>query len=57
MKKKPLTMYANESELKDFEWVKQVLERNSESDTIRAMISFCKKNLSQKHDVTCRDID
>ena len=44
---KQIALFANEQEEKDFELVKQALERRSDADTVRAMISFCKKNLTQ----------
>ena len=42
---KIVSVYLNESEWQDFELVKAALERRSNSDAVRAMISFCKKNL------------
>ena len=44
---KQITLYANEHEVEDFELVKLAFERRSDADTVRAMISFCKKNLTQ----------
>lgn len=44
-KRKHISYFPNEQEAKDFEEVKAALERNSNSDTVRAMIRFCKKNL------------
>ena len=49
---KQITLFANDTEQKDFELVKQALERRSDADTVRAMISFCKKNLPQIVDIS-----
>lgn len=46
--KKQISMFADETEIKDFELVKQILDRKTDSDAIRAMISYCKKNLTKK---------
>ena len=40
-----ISYYPDEQESKDFEAIKQALERRTNSDTVRAMIRFCKKNL------------
>lgn len=48
---KQITFYANEQEKKDFELVKKILERNSDADTVRAMLSYCKKNLTKNIDI------
>lgn len=45
MATKQISIFANEQELKDFQFIKEKLERNSDSDTVRAMISLCKKIL------------
>lgn len=45
MATKQITLFANEQELKDFQFVKSKLERKSDSDTVRVMISLCKKIL------------
>ena len=42
---KQISIFANEQELNDFQFIKEKLERKSDSDTIRAMISLCKKIL------------
>ena len=42
-----MVIYANEQELNDFQLIKERLERKSDSDTVRAMISLCKKILLQ----------
>ena len=42
---KQIAVYLNDVEMADFELVKVFFERRSNCDTIRAMISFCKKNL------------
>lgn len=47
MSKKPITIFADEQELKDFLFIKEKLDRKTESDTVRAMISLCKKILEQ----------
>ena len=44
---KQISIYANEQELNDFQLIKERLERKSDSDTVRAMISLCKKILLQ----------
>ena len=49
---KQITLYASDTEQRDFELVKLAFERRSDADTIRAMISFCKKNLSQIVDIS-----
>ena len=49
---KQIAFVANEQEQRDFEQIRAVLERNSDADTIRAMISFCKKNLLQNVDIS-----
>ena len=47
MTKKPITIFADEQEFKDFQFIKEKLDRKTESDTVRAMISLCKKILEQ----------
>ena len=47
MATKQILIFANEQELKDFQFIKERLERNSDSDTVRAMISMCKKILEK----------
>lgn len=47
MATKQISIFANEQELKDFQFIKERLERNSDSDTVRAMISMCKKILEK----------
>lgn len=42
---KAIAVYLNEDEMADFEMVKRLFERRSNCDTVRAMLSFCKKNL------------
>lgn len=42
---KVITTYLDSAEWQDFSRVKCAFERKTNSDTIRAMISFCKKNL------------
>ncbi|MBQ9088630.1 MAG: hypothetical protein IJY46_07610 [Lentisphaeria bacterium] len=49
---KTITLFANEKEANDFAEIRRRLERNSDADTVRAMISFCKKNLSPVIDIT-----
>ena len=49
--KKQISMFADEREIKDFELVKGILNRKTDSDTIRAMINYCKKNLSPLVDI------
>ena len=49
---KQLTLFANEQECKDFELIKTKLERKSNGDTIRAMISLCKKILSKNINIS-----
>ena len=49
---KQITLYANEAEQRDFELVKQAFERKSDADTVRVMISFCKKNLPTIVDIS-----
>ena len=44
---KQITFYANEQEAKDFAEVRKALERNSDADTVRAMLSLTKKILLQ----------
>lgn len=45
MAMKQISIFANEQETKDFQLIKEKLERKSDSDTVRAMISLCKKIL------------
>lgn len=47
MTKKLISIFADEQEFKDFQFVKEKLERKTDADTVRAMISFCKKFLGQ----------
>ena len=42
---KQISMFADEQEYADFLRLKAHFDRKTESDTIRAMISFCKKFL------------
>lgn len=49
---KQITLFANNSEQNDFELIKQAFERKSDADTVRAMISFCKKNLPRIVDIS-----
>ena len=44
---KQITFYANEQEAKDFAEVRKALERNSDADTVRAMLSLTKKFCSK----------
>ena len=48
---KQITLFANDTERSDFELIKLAFERKSDADTIRAMISFCKKNLPNIVDI------
>ena len=48
VRRQHISYYANEQESRDFEEIKEAFERRSNSDTIRAMIRFCKKNLQKK---------
>lgn len=45
MATKQISIFADERELQDFKFIKEKLNRKSDSDTIRAMISLCKKIL------------
>lgn len=45
MATKQISIFADERELQDFKLIKEKLNRKSDSDTIRAMISLCKKIL------------
>ena len=47
VKRQHISYYPDEQESKDFEAVKAAFERKTNSDTVRAMIRFCKKNLPQ----------
>ena len=49
---KQITFYANEQEQKDFAEIRQIFERNSDADTVRAMLSFCKKKLTKNFDIS-----
>ena len=42
---KQISMFADEQEYADFLLIKAHFDRKTESDTIRAMISYCKKIL------------
>lgn len=42
---KQIAIVVDAQELQDFNLIKKEFERKSDADTIRAMISFCKKNL------------
>ena len=55
MRKKQISIFANEQEQKDFELIRKILERKTESDTIRAMISIVKKILSKNIDIAVRN--
>ena len=44
-KRQHISFYPDEQEARDFEELKSAFERRSNSDTVRAMIRFCKKNL------------
>ena len=44
-KRQHISFYPDEQEARDFEALKSAFERRSNSDTVRAMIRFCKKNL------------
>ena len=46
-KKKQISLYTTEQELTDLNFIREKLERNTESDTIRAMIRMVKKILKQ----------
>ena len=47
VKRQHISYYPDEQEAEDFEAIKVAFERRTNSDTIRAMIRFCKKNLPQ----------
>ena len=47
-KRKHISYFPNDQEAADFEAVRLALERNSNSDTVRAMVRICKKILAQK---------
>lgn len=47
IKRQHISYYPDEQEAEDFEAIKAAFERRTNSDTIRAMIRFCKKNLPQ----------
>ena len=49
---KQITFVANEQEQRDFEQVRAALDRNSDADTVRAMLSFCKKKLLKEIDIS-----
>ena len=49
---KAIAVYLNDAEMADFEFVKCRLERRSNCDTVRAMLSFCKKNLDTNIRIT-----
>lgn len=46
-KKKQISLYTTEQELTDLSFIREKLERNSDSDTIRAMIRMVKKILER----------
>ena len=52
VKRQHISYYPDEQEAQDFEAIKQAFERRTNSDTIRAMIRFCKKNLPQIVDIS-----
>lgn len=45
MGRKQICLFADPVEFNDFLLVKNALGRKTDSDTIRAMIQYCKKNL------------
>lgn len=47
IKRQHISYYPDEQEAEDFEAIKAAFERRTNSDTVRAMIRFCKKNLPQ----------
>ena len=47
VKRQHISYYPDEQEAEDFEAIKAAFERRTNSDTVRAMIRFCKKNLPQ----------
>ena len=49
MPTKTIALFATPDEYKDFLFIKTHLERNSDADTIRAMISYCKKNFTKNN--------
>ncbi len=51
---KQITFYANPQEEKDFAEVRRAFERHSDADTVRAMLSFCKKNLPNIIDISIK---
>ena len=56
MKKKQIVLFAGQNELKDFEFVKKILSRKTDSDTIRAMIVLCKKILKENTAIAVNNI-
>lgn len=56
MKKKQIVLFADQNELKDFEFVKKILSRKTDSDTIRAMIVLCKKILKENTAIAVNNI-
>ena len=51
-----ISYYPDERESEDFELVKRAMERRTNSDTVRAMIRFCKKNLQKIVDISTEQI-
>ena len=56
MKKKPITLFASPEEYADFLRIQAYFERKTESDTLRAMLSFCKKNLIMQVGTATHDL-
>ena len=56
MKKKQIVLFTDQSELKDFEFIKKMLNRKTDSDTIRAMIALCKKILKENTAIAVNNI-
>ena len=46
-KTRQIAFFATEEEYRDFCWVKAKMERNTNADTVRAMLKLCKKILLQ----------
>lgn len=51
-KRQHISFFPDEHEAADFEKLKEAFERRTNSDTVRAMIRFCKKNLPQIVDIS-----
>ena len=51
-----ISFYPDERESQDFEQIKHAMERRTNSDTVRAMIRFCKKNLQKIVDISTEQV-